>query len=222
MRILARHILLAVLIAGMLDMPAWAASQKPLGLVIQAQSAQVDNAVAAIGTTVYSGDAVETQSGGSLRLRLGSSQLYLMASSAATLAQNAATPQVHVLRGTVGMSTIAPDQLELQTPLGIVRAANGQAAYGQVRIVSPQELVITSYRGDLLIDRDGEERTIEAGKSYDVTLEANAEPASGNANIVSVKNNHLLLKVIVVAAEGITAYLLWQEWSESCYKFTSC
>lgn len=217
-----RHTVIALVVGGMLYMPAMAASQKPLGLVVQSQLAHLDSADAAVGTTVYAGDALETQEGGTLRLKLGLSQLYFLSSTSATFAQNSDTARLDMTRGAVGISSVSPDRIELETPLGIVRAEKGASAVGQVRITGPQEMTVSAYRGNLVIDRDGEEHTVEAGKSYDVTLEANAGAVPADGKFVSVKNKHLALKVIIIVAEGVTAYLLWQEWSESCYNFKSC
>jgi hypothetical protein len=231
MRSVARQIVVAALLAAllewpaMLDMPAMAAasSPKPLGLVIQADNALLANSTAAIGTTVFSGDALETQDGGTLRLRVGSSQLYLLSSSAATLSQSAAVPQVQVIRGTVGISTIAPEQIEIETPLGTVRPAKGQAAYGQVRLVSPQELIVSAFRGNLSIEFNSESHTIEAGKSYDVTLSPEPQSAEGYNDVTAPKDKRrLLLKAIIVGGMALTGYLLWQEESESCYGFKGC
>ncbi len=224
MRLVARYAVTALLISSMLYLPANAASQKALGLVIQAQLAHLDSADAAIGTTVYSGDSLDTQDGGNLRLRVGASQLYLLSESAATFAPDADGAHVTVIRGTVGILSMNSSPIELETPLGTVCAAKGSAAYGQVRIAGPEEMIVSAYRGNLVIDREGEERTVEAGKSYDVKLEADPEPA---AQVVSPTTNHrkrrrLALILIVVGTEGITGYILWQEWSESCYNFKGC
>jgi hypothetical protein len=222
MRLIVRHVVTALLIAGLLYMPVNAASQRPLGLVIAAQLAHLDSADAAIGTTVYSGDSLDTQDGGNLRLKVGASQLYLLSDSAATFSPNADGAHVNVIRGTVGISSMDPNPIELDTPLGIVRASNGSFAFGQVRIVGPEEMIVSAYRGSLVIDRDGEERTVEAGKSYDVTLEAEPEPAPQNGNSNSNKKKRLRLAAIILGAEAITGYILWREWSESCHDFKGC
>lgn len=182
----------------------------------------LDNSEAAIGTTVFAGDALETQAGGMLRLRVGSSQLYLLGASAATLVQSTAVPQAHILRGTVGLSTIAPSPLELDTPLGIVRAEKGGAAYGQVRIVSPEEIVLTSFHGNLTIDYEGDTHTIESGKSYDVTFEAATPQDSSFVSADNGKKRRRIVTAIVAGAMVLTGYFVWQEWSESCYGFNGC
>ena len=71
LRLIGRYCLVVVLVIGMVDLPGFAANEKPLGLVLQAQEAHMDNAKLAVGTTVYPGDTVETDTGGTLRLKLG-------------------------------------------------------------------------------------------------------------------------------------------------------
>jgi hypothetical protein len=223
MRLVVRHIVVALLIVGMLYMPTNAATEKPLGLVIQAQLAHLDSADAAIGTTVYSGDALDTADGGTLRLKVGASQLYLLSGSAATFMPGENAAHVNVIHGTVGIFSVNPNQIELETPLGTVRAANGSSAYGQVRIAGPEEMIVSAYKGSLVIDCDGEEHSVEAGKSYDVKLEADPDPA---APFVSATNHRkrrrLALILIIVGGEALTGYILWQEWSESCHDFKGC
>ena len=65
--------------------------------------------------------------GGGVRLKLGGSQLYLLADSAATLSQNAAVVHAVVARGTVGFSSNGADNVELEIPEGILRAARWPA-----------------------------------------------------------------------------------------------
>jgi hypothetical protein len=215
MRSAARSCLVLVLVCGLLDIPAMAASEKPLGFVIQAESAHLDKVNAVQGATVYPGDAFDTEEGGVLRLKLGASQIYLLSRSAATLAQNANIAHVDVFRGTVGFATPAAGGIELETPLGIVRAAKSTPVLGQLTIKGPQELIISSYEGTLLIEREGEEHAIEAGKSYDVTLAPEAQPASADGDGTKARRHHLKMAAIIIGAMGITGYVLWQVLSES-------
>jgi hypothetical protein len=219
-----------VLITGLLDIPGFAANEKPLGLVLQAQQASVDNAKLAVGTTVYPGDTLETDSGGTLRLKLGTNQLYLLASSAATLAQDSATVHAVVARGTVGFSSTGADRIELEIPEGILRAADGVPSYGQVTITSPLEVVISAFRGELVLDNEGELHTIPAGKSYRVTMDL--EPAavaptaeaaaqdtqSDNAQVVQPRKRRrkkLAFYLIFTGAVAGGTYAIWDVLTES-------
>ncbi|MGA7915234.1 MAG: hypothetical protein WCA00_08375 [Candidatus Acidiferrales bacterium] len=227
MRLIARSCLVVVLVIGLLDIPVFAADVKPLGLVLQAQEARVDNAKLAVGTTVYPGDTVETDTGGTLRLKLGTNQLYLLASSAATLAQNSAVVHAVVGHGTVGFSSNGTDKIELEIPEGILRAADGVPSYGQVTITSPLEVVISAYRGTLVLDNEGELHTIPAGKSYRVTMDlepaAAAEPAAlpaqDNNNVQPVqrkrRRRRLAFYLIFAGALAGMSYAVWDELNES-------
>jgi hypothetical protein len=222
MREISRCFLIAILIAGLLNVPAFAANEKPLGLVTQAQDAQIGATKVAVGTTIFPGDALATDIGGTLRMKVGASQLYLLSSSSATLAQDTNIVHAVVGRGTVGFSSNGSDQLELEIPEGIVRAADGQPAYGQVTITGPREVVISAYRGALILDNDGDLHTIAAGKSYRVTmdLEAAAEPQApagvgGKSGVVSPRRRHLVLALITLGVVAGASYGIWYVLSES-------
>jgi hypothetical protein len=219
----AKSVLIAIMAFGLLDIPAFAANEKPLGMVTQAQEAHLGDASVAIGTTVYPGDTLATDSGGTVRLKVGSGQFYLLSSSAATLSENSSAVHAVVTRGTVGFSTNGTDQLALEIPEGIVRSADGQPAYGQVTIMGPREVVVSAYRGDLVLDNDGELHTIPAGKSYHVTmdLEPSSEPQApagvggGNATIVAPRRRHLVFDLIILGGAAVVGYTLWYHLSES-------
>jgi hypothetical protein len=227
MRALSRCVLVAILIAGLLNIPAYAADEKPLGLVTQAENAHIGNAKVAIGTTIFPGDTLATEAGGALRLNFGSSQLYLLSASSATLSQNASATMVHAVvgHGTVGFSSNGTDHIELEIPQGILRAANGEPAYGQVTIVGPLEVVISTYRGTLSLDHDGEVRDIPAGRSYRVTMElepaaAAAQPQApagvgGSGTKRALNTSTLAWAIVAVGAAGGVAYGIWDVLSES-------
>jgi hypothetical protein len=225
-RLMARLCLVVLLVTSLLDIPAFAAAaEKPLGMVIQAQEAQLDNAKLQVGTSIYGGDTVATDAGGGLRMKLGGSQLYLLADSAATLSQNATVVHAVVARGTVGFSSNGADNVELEIPEGILRAADGQPAYGQVTILSAQEVVISAYRGALVLDNDGELHTIPAGKNYRVTMEFDqseqqppAASTGGDNPIIQPRKRRrrkLAFYLIFTAAVAGFSYAIWDHLSES-------
>jgi hypothetical protein len=227
MRALSRCVLIAILIAGLLNIPVYAANEKPLGLVTQAENARIGSANVAIGTTIFPGDTLATEAGGALRLNFGASQLYLLSASSATLSQSASTAMVHAVvgHGTVGFTSNGTDHIELEIPQGILRAANSEPAYGQVTIVGPLEVIISTYRGTLSLDHDGEIRDIPAGRSYRVTMEL--EPAAaavqpqapagvgGSGPKRAVNTATLAWAIVAVGAAGGVAYVIWDVLSES-------
>ena len=224
MRKIARFVLVALLVAGLCNLPSLASSEKPLGVIAQAERARLDNTNASTGATVYAGDTFDTDIGGTLRLRLGTSQFYLLASSAAALAQNSSGAMLTLTRGTAGFSSAASGQLQLDTPAGIVRGAQGKPAYGQVTIKSPNELVVSAFRGELLLDDEGEFHSIPEGKSYRVTIEPDPEPSQNdNKDFQAAQNHHrkrrLAFAIILGGVAGLASYEIWQELSESPTKF---
>ena len=232
MRLIARVCLIALLVGGLGTLPALAGNEKPLGMVIQAEVAQLDNARAVVGATVYPGDALATEPGGSLRLKVGSGQLYLLGATAATLAENATAVHAVVNHGTVGFSSSAIDPLELETPLGIVRASNG-AGYGQVTLIGPREMIVSAYRGDLIVDYNGELHTVPEGKSIRVEKELDPapqpEPAAappqspqGTGTQKQALNTKTLEKVAAVVVVGLVTWEIYKEICESSSQFQSC
>jgi hypothetical protein len=216
----ARSCLIALLIVGLLNLPVMAASAKPLGIIVVADRAQLDHANAATGADVYSGDALATGQGGSLRMKVGPSQVYLLSETSATLVPQENRVQAKVERGTVGFSTSSPEQLEIGTPLGVIRGKGSQRIFGQVAVLSPTKIQISAYEGTLLVVAlDGEEKTIEQGQTFDAMVAA-PEPGGGqNQSGVGGTGpnwNHIIFVAAVAVVLGVTAGVIWQEESESC------
>ncbi len=207
---------LTLIAAGLLCLPAMAASEKPLGMVIQAQGAQLENAEAAIGATVYPGDGLTTDPSGSLRLKVGNGQIYMLSASSMRLAQIDDVVQATITGGTVGFSTTPGDRVRLNTPVGVLTPVPGKSAYGQVSFAGPKQMIIAAYTGDLELNFDGTMHTINAGTTYSVTVEPGPPPqgASGTGT-VSALNRHLAMKAVASAAGGVAVYFIYQELTES-------
>ncbi len=218
----ARSCLTAFLVVGLLNlpMPVMAASSKPLGMVVATDHARLDNANAAIGADVYSGDALATDIGGSLRMKVGPSQVYLLSASSATLVPQENRVQAKVGHGTVGFSTASPEQLEIGTPLGVIRGANSQRIFGQVAVLSATKMQISAYEGTLLVvAANGEQKTVSQGETYEATLAA-PEPGGGQNQAgvggPGINWRHVAFVAGVAGGLGVAALLLWEEQSESC------
>ncbi|HEV3304826.1 MAG TPA: hypothetical protein VOA88_02395 [Candidatus Dormibacteraeota bacterium] len=221
MRVCFRACLIAILVAGMLNLPAYAANDSPLGMIIQAEGlAHLGPTKAAIGSTVYPGDSVFTETGSTMRLRVGGSQVYLLSESGASLSQGKDMVHVVVSHGTVGFSSPANDPVGLDTPLGFVHPVPGHAAFGQVTLNSRIEMIVTAYHGDLIVEENGNVHTILEGKSYRITtdLEPPAQPSSSSQSSQGsgTKSAMSSPKGEVIAIVGGAALLSLLAWSEFC------
>jgi hypothetical protein len=232
-----RSCLVAILGFGLLNLPVLGAAGEPLGIVIQTQDAHLSNANAQIGATVYPGDAITTEQDGTIRLRVGSGQLYLAPSSSASLTQNSKIAHISLSRGTAGFVAVTASQLELETPVGLVRPANGQRAQGQVTVTGPNQMTVSAYSGALSVERNGESRIVEAGKSYNVTFDPNAalpaqgpagagtgQTGSGNNNGSNgsdggkpspVNHGQLLFDALVLGGAGAAGAVIWHYTTQS-------
>ena len=221
MRVCFRACLIAILVAGMLNLPAYAANDSPLGMIIQAEGlAHLGPTKTAIGSTVYPGDSVFTETGSTMRLRVGGSQVYLLSESGASLSQGKDMVHVVVSHGTVGFSSPANDPVGLDTPLGFVHPVPGHAAFGQVTLNSRIEMIVTAYHGDLIVEENGNVHTILEGKSYRITtdLEPPAQPSSSSQSSQGsgTKSAMSSPKGEVIAIVGGAALLSLLAWSEFC------
>jgi len=225
MRLVTRAICVAVCAALLWQQPAMArthASRRVLGVVVQTDGGRLDGAAAALGANVYSCDKMETDQGGVLRVKVGSSQLFLSGVSLAELEDDGSAVQNLAMAGTIGFSISGAGDFSVRTPAGVIRGMSGQAVSGQVTFTGPREIVISSMHGDLILDTGGEFRTIPDGKSANVTFENNIDNGcheAADADQTQPKQPYAQHKIgfylIMGAAVGVPTYFLWNETTES-------
>lgn len=222
----ARSSLVALVIIGLIGLPTMGASSLPLATVVSAQAARLANADAVPGADVYYDDDLVTTGGGSLRLAVGTSQVYLLEDSEAVLRQDQGKVEAKMYRGTLGFSTSAPDNLAVETPFGVIRGADGSHVLGQIALLaSPktteEKIEVTSYKGTLVVvDGAGVSKTIEEGQSYIGTMASDAG-AGGDAKVQGVGGTgtnwkhvaEVAIPILLVAGGGIALYV---KGSESC------
>lgn len=218
MRSLARYC--GVLFAAALAVvPAQAAHRTPVGVVSQTERGHIDSNDAVSGADVYDCDNLTTEDGGQMRLQVPVGQVFLMAGSQAQLQQGPSELDVYVTRGTVGFASSAGGAIDLITPAGFVRSANGQAASGEVSITGPKEMLITAINGDLTLDDGGEFRNIPQGQTAKVTFDASSAPACHVDQVFNhpdpVTHHWIGFYFIVPAAVGVPAYFIWEHETES-------
>jgi hypothetical protein len=170
-------VVLSVMLAGIpiIAMPANPPSA-PLGSVMQADRAHQGVDLASGGATIYDGDRLETQDDGTLRARLGKSQLYLQQSTAAEVHSLANGYSASLLRGTVIASSPEGQTFQLLADGAIIRPANAHATVARITWVNANELLLTSNLGAIEVNYEGDVKTIEAGSS--VRMEIKTEDAS--------------------------------------------
>jgi len=214
----ARSNLIAIVIASLLNFSSLAASEKPLGMVVTSQHARLDNADAIAGVDVYAGDTFATDAGGSLRLKLGGSQVYLLASSSAKVLQQEDKVRATVGRGTLGFSTARPNEIEIETPLATVRGVDGEHVYGQVTLTAADKMTVSAYQRTLLVSANDQEQIVKPGQSYSVSLapEAAGGQAPQPARISNSNKKKLAFILLANAIAAATAVAVWMENTESC------
>jgi hypothetical protein len=225
MRLVARYC--GVLCAAALLLPAAQAVQrKVVGVVSQTDRGHIDSADAVSGSNVYDCDTLEAEQGGQMRLQVQPGQVYVASGSEGQLQGGLNGIDVYVDRGTVGFSTIAGGAIEIVTPAGYVRAANGQAASGEVTITGPTEMLISATRGDLVLENGGERQTIPQGKTAKVAFAEGGAPACHEEDDSQNQQQQqktpfrrpLAFYLIPAAAAAVPAILIWHYESESKYK----
>jgi hypothetical protein len=224
----ARSLLVAILVASLVNVPALAAGARPLGVIVLARAAHLGNQVALAGTNVYSGDTLEIVDGdGVARLKLGLDQLYLAGyGSQALLTQLDSGVRATLLSGTLGLSS-APGKMEIETPLAIIRPAEGARAFGQVTLTGPNQMTVAAYSGALVVEGNGSERTIPAGESYRVTLVPDDTAASSQDQqqggtdhkrytVYTNGKGKLIFDLILIGGAAIGSYFLYRHFTHSC------
>jgi hypothetical protein len=224
-RAVIRACLISALIGTLISWPVQASSTKPLGTITQAQATWIDKSVAAVGTTVYPGDTLKTDDTGSIRMRSGLAQLYMMSASEARLEAVGKGIRASLLKGTAGFSSGASDTVEFNA-LGVeIRSLDGQPAHGRVSIVGANELVVTSFRGPFEATYDGVTHAIADGSSYRLTLaDADDKPGTEGNGTQAVRSRKKLLFIVLVSAAvvaaGVVSWVVYDELTESPSKPT--
>lgn len=230
MRACSRSLLIALVSSGMLllqvqpslqaaPVPNNQTNATPFAVIVLATSAHVGKANAASGTTVYPGDTLDTEPGGQLRLTVAGGQIYLLSDTAANIMRSGSTLQAALVRGTIGFSSLNDQQFQIVTPEGIVEAADGLPAYGQVTAVAHNDIVISAYSGSVVLHRGAQTLVVQSGRSYYVELVPDSEPFPDRPRRRPCDRQdstcHLVWRIGIGTAAVIGGYVAWREYSES-------
>jgi hypothetical protein len=171
LREIVRLGLSAVVSLSLITTSAWGAPATPAAMVVSAERAHVGASAATVGTTVFSGDRLETEQLGKVQVRTSAARLLLSGSSRATWGAEADTPTATLTRGTATFSTANSTAFALRMATAVIRPDGKGPAIGNVTVLNPKELVVRCSRGAISITVDDDSRVIPEGTAYHVVLD---------------------------------------------------
>ena len=207
MRILMQSCLIGLLISTLIGAPVQAAGTQLLGVVLQADRAHLGAGEAQNGASVFAGDTLTTEQTGTLRVRLGATQLALLPDSSAAMGQTAEGPSALLERGTLIFSSSGANSIEVRASEARIRPKTAQAL-AQVTLVGPLEFLVTSQRGTLEVTIGNEVHAVAEATSYRVLVDASAAGDSSQRPAPSGRSRFLLIALILIGAG--TAYGVWR------------
>jgi hypothetical protein len=217
-RTLFNTVLIAFVSAALIGAPVMAAPAPgsspaaPLGIVVQANSAKQGVDVNYSGATVYDGDRLQTPEGSTLRVQVGAEQVVLRSNSAAQLHAMPNGFSANLNSGSIIVSSAAGQTFELYADGATITPANAEPVSGQITMLTPKELVLTSNRGVLKVTMGDEVKTLEPGSSYRMEVEsADAAPDPGpNPQSPSPTARNRFIWIAIPAIAAVTAIVVWR------------
>jgi hypothetical protein len=193
---------LLILTVAFIKMPVMAApaGTASAGVVMQANRAFVSSDTATSGASVFDGDSLATDNGGSLQVRFGNAGAYLLPKSSLVIHQSGPGLGATLTGGTVIVSSTSSEGFRLLADGATMRPATAQPTTAQITMVSATELTLMAQKGSLEISMDGEVKTVAEGSSYRMVVEPDpaASPAAQNGPNPTGSNHFLLFALILV------------------------
>jgi hypothetical protein len=193
-----------------------------IGTVTSASRAYIGPAAASVGSAVFVGDHLSTESLGSIQIRAGAARMLLSGASAVDLAElQGTTPAARLTHGTVIFSTASAKAFVLHASKANIRAKSDEPTVGQITFVSDKELRVRCNRGSLAITVEDETQFVPEGMSYRVILDPDAYYASeasgqgpqgagtrgGRPPLRAGRSRFLLIAIIITGvATGVALY----------------
>ena len=160
--------LLAVVLSCWFPGVAMPAQNVPAGVIQQTQSARLNQTDASIGTTLYDGDRLETQSKGVVNVHSNQVLLTLAEDSLLWMNHDNGVLAPKLDRGTVIFRAETGDGIEIHADDVRVRPHAAVLTVGQFTIDNCY-IVVTARTQSLDVSAGKETKVLEEGKSYRVT-----------------------------------------------------
>jgi hypothetical protein len=162
--------------------PASNAATVAFGTVVSADRARVGTAKATVGTTVLSGDTLDTDKFGSIQVRAGAARLLLTSLSQVTWANEESGASATLKNGTAIFSTANSKAFALHAGTALIRPNSDAATVGSVTILSPKELTVSCSHGALAISVEDDTKVVAEGTAYRVVLDPDDAQAQNTDN----------------------------------------
>ena len=213
MRHLAMSAVLLLLVAVFTLVPVSAApsSASATGVILQAHLAQLSSANAVSGATVFDGDKLLTDNGGSLQVRFGNAQAYLLEKTSAIVNEGPAGLGATLTGGTVILSSGNGGAFQLVADGATIRPASAQPTTAQITLVDARNVNLIATKGPLQISMDDEVQTVPEGSSVRMVVqpqEAAASSPDPQGGAPTGRNRFLIFALALVGV-GV-AIGLWQ------------
>jgi hypothetical protein len=174
----------------------------PLGIVTQSTLGHLNNAVATEGSTVYNGDRLSTEAGGTLGVRFGSVQLVLPDDSAVYVGQEGPVLTAALQQGSVAFTVETGGVLRITAADVRVRPLSSALTAGQMSL-EKCAVVVTSRVQALEVTAGKETKIVEAGQSYRVAIEGDCGRHRNATPIPTAQGRFLLIPIL---SGGITIW----------------
>lgn len=194
-----------------------AAAAVGFGTVVSADRAHVGRAAASVGTTIFTGDSLDTEQLGSLQVRAGAARLLLSGSSRVTWGAEESVPAATLTAGTATFSTANSKAFALRVATAVIRPKGEEPTIGSVAVLNPKELTIHCTRGALTLTVIDDTLEIPEGTAYHIILDPGPEPLptdnpkawNGNQRPKKSGRNRFIFFLIFFGA-GITAFAVYK------------
>ena len=212
MRNLTKLGIFAVLALAVVVIPAAAvpAPVASMGVVLQADHANLNGSPALDRATIFSGDTLSTDNAGGVRAQFGSSQIYLYSNSNVAVSHTANGFSADLKGGSVLLSSAAGETFMVLADGAVVQPKANQKSVAQISWVSPTELMLTSRQGDLQVTMGDETRTVNEGASYRMMIAPASQPGSKPAAQAGGTGATAFTLVAVGVVGAGTGVALWR------------
>ncbi len=159
--------ILSVVVSCLLSGAALPAQSVPAGVILQSTSANLNTSDAAVGTTLYDGDRLETHEKGALSVRSGQVQLALSEQSLLWMNHENSVLTPTLQSGTVVFQAEAGAPFEIRAADVRVRPHVSALTVGQVTL-EKCDVLVTARTQSLEVTAGRDTKILEEGKTYRV------------------------------------------------------